>query len=223
MKSVLRSLCVVLLVLFVTVSCNASPIYDVNIGDQIYGISFNPLTNAGRFSLYDMDTDHLWNSFCLELNSGLPQTTYVGGISDYAIPGGAGGGTSVGDPISDFTAWLYYSSETGGLFDYTGSDVDSRDLQYLIWYEEEEISHEAFYLNPIRVARWRDDFSASGWMNTDNVVQVLNLYVDRGLQVHAQDQLVMSRPVPEPATMFLFSLGLLTLAGFSRKSTGLIK
>lgn len=214
MNKLITCISILLLVLCITTT-NATPSY-VNVGDLIQGTSYNPLNHAGEFTFYDWDTGYEWQSFCLEINSGIPEFSYVGGLSNYAIPGGAGGVTSLGDPISDFTAWLYASSQLDTLFGYDGSNTEAYDLQNLIWFEEEELSTEAIYLDIAQVTQWRDLFALSGWQNNGRV-QVVNLYADQLFKLPAQDQLILTPAVPEPSTLLLLGIGLLWASAIGRK------
>ena len=213
MNKLIKYLSICLLITYIGTTVNATPI---NVGDRIQAISYNPLTNAGEFILHDLDTDYIWGTFCLEINSVIPQFSYVGGISDSAIPGGAGGVTATGDPISDFTAWLYLSAETNTLVGYEGTNTDAYDLQNLIWYEEEELSIETMYLDPIQVNQWRSIFTTLNWTNNGEV-QVVNLFADPYFKIHAQDQLIYSFPAPEPSTLLLLGCSLILMGNLYRK------
>ena len=218
MKKLVLSL-VFLVTILISLSnrVEASYVYDVDVGDAIKLVSFNNLTGAGALELRKDATGFQWVSFCLEKNQTIPvnQNVYIGSISNYAIPGGGGAGPS-GDPISDYTAWLFMSSELGTLPNYDGGMFDSADLQKRIWLNENEISSTTYY-DETSVILWYTTFAASGWYN-DGIVKVLNLYKDTGFTIHVQDQLILgTKTVPEPSTVVLFCAGLLGITLISRK------
>jgi len=217
MNKIILSLMILVSVVTIYSNTMASYVFDVAVGDKITMTSYNSLTDAGAFDLLNLDNGYKWNSFCLEKDQTLSQTFFIGSITDYALPGGVAGRVgSFGDPISDFTAWLYMSAETGTLFNYDGGNKDSYDLQNLIWFNEKEIQSESKYYDPTSVTIWYSTFNASGWKN-DGIVQVLNMYKDINFTKHAQDQLIMGIAVPEPTTFLLLGGGLLFFVYMGRQ------
>lgn len=219
MKKLVLSL-VFLVTILISLSnrVEASYVYDVGVGDAIKLVSYNNLTGAGALELRKDATGFQWTSFCLEKYETIPvnQTVYIGSMSNYAIPGGGGAGP-FGDPIDDFTAWLYMSSELGILPNYDGGEEDSRDLQYAIWYVEEE-----FGTKGAKYDEWYALFVTSNWNNNDGRVKVLNLYRDTGFSQRVQDQLILGNIVPEPSTVVLFCFGLLGITLIGRKKNLII-
>ena len=67
------------------------------------------------------------------------------------------------------------NSELNNLYNYSGTNEDSHDLQKLIWFTEGELATESTYYDPTTVAEWKTLFATSGWTN-DGIVQVLNMY-----------------------------------------------
>ena len=94
-----------------------------------------------------------FETFCVEVNEfiSLPGGPYTVTANSGAVLGGAGyaatyvgdvAGTSVFDPLSKASGWLYRQFRAGGgsLTGWTGSVADKTDLQVAIWYLENEVS-----------------------------------------------------------------------------------
>ena len=174
-------------------------------------------------------------TFCLEKNeyfNSYSQTLYVKGAPNTdAIYGGVGaaamysgdvaGTTSVNDPISFKTAYLYTKFSAGTLSNYNYSDAgrvaDANDLQNAFWYLENELGAETannslFNSLSTQTKAWITEATNANWTSIGNV-RVLNLYTgtDFTYAQRSQDQLYMTAPVPEPETyaMMLAGLGLI--------------
>jgi len=174
-----------------------------------------------------------FQSFCLEINSSLPNLpgnyNAVLNPDGRAIDGGVG---SLGDPISIGTAWLYSQFAAGTLIGYRYADnvnsvpgaedskraSDALILQLAIYQLEGEVSNQIIGNNKFleALANALGGGSLAGLdvdANGAYGVGVLNVFNPDGSQ--AQDQLVL---LPDGGSaMILLGMGMTGLALISRK------
>ncbi len=215
MKRYLGVLLMITLALFLF-SQNALS-YPVSVGQLIKFQNGVGSTAGGEFKvmgaldpdgIYD---DFLVSSFCLETDEFLnfSNTFEVYSITNYADGGGSGGPSP--DPLSDQSAWIYWSWYTGGLSYITDPVQRADDTQQAIWtYEQENFSANN--------STWQDLYAKAqlaydgGWRN-DGRVAVMNIW-DPIKKVKKQSQLIM---VPEPGNMLLMGTGIILLVGIGRR------
>ena len=214
MNRKLMALYILLLFLIpLTAGMNAYAI-PINVGHKIIlsdGRGPNASIAGGRGGAYNaFSPDKLWKDFityCLEIDEYLNfgGTFEIGGITTIADRGGKN--TNAGDALSPFTAYLY-TQVVNGLID----DNQLDDVQFAIWREEEEL----LSLSPVYLPFYKqqkDNFALSGWTGLGNV-RVINLTDANG---NYRQDLLVTVPAPEPATLFLLGTGLIGLAGLGRK------
>lgn len=181
-------------------------------GDKVK-LSTSPNTKF-QYVMTNLNTNDDWSSyytFCLESQVRFYSSwTYtVQSVADYAT-GGGGGAVNGKDYVSTQTKWLFASYMDNVFGQSSGL---KNKLQRAIWHLESEAGGSWSDWNYFNTNYGSGGYDITGWdIKAVNIVD----YWGRD----AQTQLVgQYNPVPEPATMILFGIGLLGIAGMGRKKT----
>jgi PEP-CTERM motif len=172
-------------------------------------------------------------SFCLERYeyfSGYGVNLFVQGVTDHTVNASSGpeynlNNHQITDPLGASTAWLFTQFSAGTLAGYNplAAESSNNSLQRAIWNLEGEMaSTEAQFISDTQARTWVTAANAAvtsgAWSGLGNV-RVLNLFNDRAMTSHSQDQIYMVSSVPEPETYGMMLAGLGLMGAIARRRT----
>ena len=160
-----------------------------------------------------------FSSFCLERDeyidigdaSELEHDYFIWNISKEAIAGGVN--TDEGDPLDPKTAYLYNNYLTGAYSGYADQNQMKNELQWAIWYIEEEVTFFKYTGAKDFYTEAKNAVLSGAWSGLGNI-RVLNIGRHSIEDLYRQDMLVA---VPEPTTILLSGLGLLGMGALLRR------